>query len=428
MITIETGQGSRREEIEKIVSEFPPELQVQVREAFLAEEAGDYAKAEKLCIRILDQDASKPEVRMLLGRCYFSRGKMKVASAVFSDLAYEFPKEELPHLFLGMCHHGMGNFRKAVGEFEMIYPLQEYHPFYFTAYGDSLQELGKKKESRDIFYQEVAEFEAAGSIPSPVILDGAYQNLLYLDAELGNGKYPDDLKSYYRFLDQIEMTEEMQGYLAGNIVYFCSLMSNKWYRPLFLEFISYIREKNYLTTADSVRVLNSAFSSWESYRYHEDGSVNAFLETWLGSIHERIYTEKDTVGEDEWKQITVKALTYDWYLCQYYPEHSKELEYIRSTYPHTYEGCRDFLEKLQADRERTARELLEKLYPYARNMSRDELESSMYLAYEEAVKDKKEPVYVYDGTESYRRMQPKVGRNDPCPCGSGKKYKKCCGK
>ena len=22
---------------------------------------------------------------------------------------------------------------------------------------------------------------------------------------------------------------------------------------------------------------------------------------------------------------------------------------------------------------------------------------------------------------------PKIGRNDPCPCGSGKKYKKCCG-
>ncbi len=24
------------------------------------------------------------------------------------------------------------------------------------------------------------------------------------------------------------------------------------------------------------------------------------------------------------------------------------------------------------------------------------------------------------------RASPKVGRNDPCPCGSGKKYKKCC--
>jgi len=31
-------------------------------------------------------------------------------------------------------------------------------------------------------------------------------------------------------------------------------------------------------------------------------------------------------------------------------------------------------------------------------------------------------------TETYKREDPKVGRNDPCPCGSGKKYKKCCGK
>jgi len=29
---------------------------------------------------------------------------------------------------------------------------------------------------------------------------------------------------------------------------------------------------------------------------------------------------------------------------------------------------------------------------------------------------------------TYRRDVPKVGRNDPCPCGSGKKYKKCCGR
>ena len=28
----------------------------------------------------------------------------------------------------------------------------------------------------------------------------------------------------------------------------------------------------------------------------------------------------------------------------------------------------------------------------------------------------------------YQREAPKIGRNDPCPCGSGKKYKKCCGK
>jgi preprotein translocase subunit SecA len=29
---------------------------------------------------------------------------------------------------------------------------------------------------------------------------------------------------------------------------------------------------------------------------------------------------------------------------------------------------------------------------------------------------------------SFKREAPKVGRNDNCPCGSGKKFKKCCGR
>ena len=32
------------------------------------------------------------------------------------------------------------------------------------------------------------------------------------------------------------------------------------------------------------------------------------------------------------------------------------------------------------------------------------------------------------GETPIHREEPKVGRNDPCPCGSGKKYKKCCGR
>ena len=34
-----------------------------------------------------------------------------------------------------------------------------------------------------------------------------------------------------------------------------------------------------------------------------------------------------------------------------------------------------------------------------------------------------------DGSEKKqpKRVGKKVGPNDPCPCGSGKKYKKCCG-
>jgi len=40
--------------------------------------------------------------------------------------------------------------------------------------------------------------------------------------------------------------------------------------------------------------------------------------------------------------------------------------------------------------------------------------------------------YFFDGQAprpaTFVRSEPKIGRNAPCPCGSGKKYKKCCGR
>ena len=36
--------------------------------------------------------------------------------------------------------------------------------------------------------------------------------------------------------------------------------------------------------------------------------------------------------------------------------------------------------------------------------------------------------HTHSRLEPLVRQTPKVGRNDECPCGSQKKYKKCCGK
>jgi preprotein translocase subunit SecA len=44
-----------------------------------------------------------------------------------------------------------------------------------------------------------------------------------------------------------------------------------------------------------------------------------------------------------------------------------------------------------------------------------------------APENKSEPGQQVKTVEPIRNRQVKVGRNDPCPCGSGKKFKKCCG-
>ena len=61
------------------------------------------------------------------------------------------------------------------------------------------------------------------------------------------------------------------------------------------------------------------------------------------------------------------------------------------------------------------------------------LEEAKYQGAEEqpaqfgAAKDTQEGKSVPTGGQTIRNKT-EIGRNDPCPCGSGKKYKKCCGK
>ena len=78
-------------------------------------------------------------------------------------------------------------------------------------------------------------------------------------------------------------------------------------------------------------------------------------------------------------------------------------------------------------RERTVRMILS-VYPKEKAAMRVEVAKATGAGFEGEAKKKplqRKPV------EAPRRepivKNGKVGRNDPCPCGSGKKYKKCCG-
>jgi preprotein translocase subunit SecA len=70
---------------------------------------------------------------------------------------------------------------------------------------------------------------------------------------------------------------------------------------------------------------------------------------------------------------------------------------------------------------------------YAQMTSSVKEEFSRYVFHAEVVEQERAPVRVVesgpseDVTGSEQRKTDKIGRNDSCPCGSGKKYKKCCG-
>jgi preprotein translocase subunit SecA len=55
------------------------------------------------------------------------------------------------------------------------------------------------------------------------------------------------------------------------------------------------------------------------------------------------------------------------------------------------------------------------------------LEHGTMSAFSRKAPDSDEPLATEDKLKP-RTVELKIGRNEPCPCGSGKKYKKCCGK
>jgi preprotein translocase subunit SecA len=60
--------------------------------------------------------------------------------------------------------------------------------------------------------------------------------------------------------------------------------------------------------------------------------------------------------------------------------------------------------------------------PYANySTTRDNYEANQRKAMESSYKQTPNHTPI-------KNTDPKVGRNDPCPCGSGKKYKNCCGR
>ena len=130
---------------------------------------------------------------------------------------------------------------------------------------------------------------------------------------------------------------------------------------------------------------------------------------------------------EESRSLFKRFALLDCELCilEEWPEIKKEFEIIQTDYPDCYKIFQSFIETVEQTKSIDfLREKLKKEY------DRLECDISGGRYYEKYPERRRQEKVVFDGyeEEQYVRMQPKVGRNDPCPCGSGKKYKKCCGK
>lgn len=138
-------------------------------------------------------------------------------------------------------------------------------------------------------------------------------------------------------------------------------------------------------------------------------------------------------NEEDWETMELEIkLT----ILSEMPEIRKELDIVKKDYPvfaNEIKGILDEIENcnnLSYLRSKVEKRLKQKLgYPSNSHLIRKKQEANY---------DDLEDEFNFCGDEfdcdnsfyqqPYKREEKKVGRNDPCPCGSGRKYKQCCGK
>ena len=111
-------------------------------------------------------------------------------------------------------------------------------------------------------------------------------------------------------------------------------------------------------------------------------------------------------------------------ILEEWPQNKKEFELIRERYPKVYDSLRECIRQMEDTDTEYLRDILLKDYDRLSKF----YSGYYYKNYPNRRYSRSYQSWDSDTDGTFRRQGKKIGRNDPCPCGSGKKYKNCCGR
>ena len=133
-----------------------------------------------------------------------------------------------------------------------------------------------------------------------------------------------------------------------------------------------------------------------------------------------IYSKEiyEGIGNDNYLFSLKEYKEFRNFLMEYFEFDINDDEILRG------EIITDYIDNAQLD-EKKAKEVIRDTLD--RYFDIDDFEKQAIIGYVDKIR-KKMPIWKQGGKIDFTDQIHKVGRNEPCPCGSGKKYKNCCGR
>lgn len=142
----------------------------------------------------------------------------------------------------------------------------------------------------------------------------------------------------------------------------------------------------------------------------------------------------DSFLEVEGNEKEALGYFYEYQIIKNYEGYKASINRLEKNYAHLYTIKVDFFNKVKnvIDRKNLSKDYKKQYNNYKYVLDKiynDDFDDEDEWCMDGEDEDEDDNGWFdFEEQEPYVREEAKIGRNDPCPCGSGKKYKKCCGK
>lgn len=383
---------------------------------------GNIRRAIQLLEEILRHEPHSVLLRGLLGEAYLQNGNSGKAIKILEKLVKENPKNagfkgHLAHAYLERGWH-----KKAVGAYEAALEADEDNLSLWIGLSNA--------------YVSAESFTRAENVLLKALDQGAdkdwdntgiYLNLIQININIGNrtnmGKYAKQLTK--EVIEKEELREHV-GWILSQLSK--ALVSYGWIQEALIileEVIQLIPDNKELQDLKR-EVASFGLVEKEFERLIMDDLIREEVR----SLLELEVLPKEITGvEGKYKENMIFLVEFR--ILSEIHLLKKSIQRLKKEYPLLYEKKASFFEKAMDNKRR--KKMLKDYEKQQSAFHRIFREVGMDAWDEEDFDEEDfvldDPYLDFDDVqEPFVREEPKVGRNEPCPCGSGKKYKKCCGR
>lgn len=361
---------------------------------------GEYEAAIDQFKNITDQYPGLLNVYAMLAEAYSMNGNTGNAVKILEKLVKLEPDNMAYQRSLGVAYADRGFHKKALKQFEKTLKLEPDNPDVYAEIINLHLEAEQYRLAQENLLMGLRCAEEHGQDNTGLLICGVVCCV-----------FNRDIRGLAQYLEQV--ARKMEAEPSRKEVIIGSLLQRIFTAPPeddcedgYIRVINFVAEQ--APEMEGVQKMQQ-----EMTRYQMLGDLERD-----SNIPEIITALTHKIMEDcDCPSCQVERLLMEMTILENITEIRKTLHYLRTNYPDIFALNADFYNNvLNTKKERW---LFEKLY-------------KKYLQYK-----KRYPEEFYDDawddddtleySEPYVRPEQKIGRNDPCPCGSGKKYKKCCG-